>query len=71
MEKRLDISIAAFDELTVDRVTGATTGTRSGWRVRATVDHVRLLIDQEFEQERDVRNTLYRLADNCLPKIGS
>jgi len=70
MEKRLEISIIAFDELTIDRATGVTTGSRSGWRVKASVDHTWLLIDREYTDERGVRAALYRLADNCLPKIG-
>jgi hypothetical protein len=70
MENRLEISIIAFDELTIDRASGACTGSHSGWRVKAVVNGTYLLLDQEYADERDVRASLYRIADNHLPKIG-
>lgn len=70
MEKHLEISVAAFDELTIDRASGVPTSSRAGWRVKASVDHTLLSLDREYETESDVRAALYRLADNCLPKIG-
>jgi hypothetical protein len=71
VSSRLDISIVAFDDLTLDRATGVPNGSRSGWRVQAKVDNIYLLIDEEFTEERDVRNALYRLADKSIPKYGA